>query len=203
MKNKIFLVVMAGALLLSMNVMPQQTATGHAVDLGLSVNWSDCNIGAIEPDDYGSVFSWEEFEKELYPEWLTNYPSNAAYVNISATKHDFATIKWGGDWRLPTRDECLELLEKCQWRWMSENGVYGMKVVGPNGNSIFLPASGYRKGKLILDQGKYGHYWSGTLTNDYGHYSFEMCFANNGNYWAFNHRNWSIGAIRPVKVSTN
>ena len=87
MKREIFFLAIASVLSLSMNIIAQQVPTGHAVDLGLSVKWSDCNIGAPEPDDYGSLLGWEDFEKEMYPEWLTNYPSNEAYVNISATKH--------------------------------------------------------------------------------------------------------------------
>ncbi|MFA6768442.1 MAG: hypothetical protein WCR86_08490, partial [Parabacteroides sp.] len=70
MKSEMYFVMLV-ALLLSINVMAQQTVTGHAVDLGLSVEWSDCNIGATEPDDYGSLFGWEDFEKDLFPEWLT------------------------------------------------------------------------------------------------------------------------------------
>ena len=76
---------------------------------------------------------------------------------------DVAHVKWGGDWRMPTVDEMRELLEKCTWEWASVNGVKGYNVTGPNGNTIFLPASGYREENEVYGHGSYGAYWVGML----------------------------------------
>ena len=50
---------------------------------------------------------------------------------------------WGGTWRLPSQGEQVELLKLCSWERVTVNGVKGMKVTGVNGNSIFLPPTGY------------------------------------------------------------
>ena len=62
--------------------------------------------------------------------------------NISGTEYDEARQKWGGSWRMPTKEEFNELLSKCTWTWMTYKGINGYKVTGPNGDSIFLPAVG-------------------------------------------------------------
>ena len=58
--------------------------------------------------------------------------------NLTA-EYDVATANWGGSWRMPTLAEMKELINNCTWEWTTQNGVYGRKVTGPNGNSIFLP----------------------------------------------------------------
>ena len=62
--------------------------------------------------------------------------------------------------------EIRELKEKCSWAWTTKNGVNGYKVTGPNGNSIFLPAAGYRNNMSLCDAGADGDYWSATLGSD-------------------------------------
>ena len=70
----------------------------------------------------------------------------------------------GGNWRMPTKAEIKELVEKCTWTWTTYNGVDGQKVTGPNGNSIFLPVTGMRNGKGLEGQWTSGWYWSDTLS---------------------------------------
>ena len=81
---------------------------------------------------------------------------------ISGTRYDVAHVRWGGSWRMPTVDECQELVEECSWQWITYNGVNGQKVTGPNGNSIFLPAVGARYGTVVRYWGAYGYYCSGS-----------------------------------------
>ena len=73
---------------------------------------------------------------------------------------------------MPTLDEIKELVNKCTWKWTSLNGVNGQLVTGPNGNSIFLPAAGYRDYTSFNDRGSYGYYcgyyWSATLEDNDG-----------------------------------
>jgi hypothetical protein len=69
---------------------------------------------------------------------------------------------------MPTADEIKELNDKCSWTWTTLNGVNGYRVTGPNGNSIFLPAAGFRNGTELYSRGAFGYYWSSSLGDDYG-----------------------------------
>lgn len=156
---------------------------GEAIDLGLSVKWASHNVGASSPEDYGGYYAWGETEEKSDYDWDTYkyYDDNAGWIyisNISGTQYDVAHVKWGGSWRMPTRDEMEEFVNNCTWKWTTYNGVNGQLVTGPNGNSIFLPAAGYRYGTYLYS-GSYGHYWSATLFED--HTAYNLVF--NGGYY--------------------
>ena len=147
----------------------ENTINGHEyVDLGLSVKWATCNIGASSPSDFGDYYAWGETtpkseyimdNSRTYDKFLQDISGNPEY--------DVARAKWGGLWRLPTKTEFEELKEKCTWRWISDGGHYGYRVQGHNGNSIFLPAAGLRY--RLMDRecleyvGANGYYWSSTM----------------------------------------
>lgn len=145
---------------------------GHeAVDLGLSVKWATCNIGATTPKNYGDYFAWGEIEPK--EEYITrNYPhiyyDEKNYINfkdigkdISNSQYDTAHVKWGEKWRMPTCDELYDLIDECKWEWIRNNDCVGYKVVGPNGNSIFLPAAGcYENSSKNYRFDIGGYYWS-------------------------------------------
>ncbi|MGN1260103.1 MAG: hypothetical protein ACI4UC_03255, partial [Alloprevotella sp.] len=80
------------------------------------------------------------------------------------SSYDAARANWGGSWRLPTEDECAELVYNCTRQWTIQNGVKGMRFTSKkNGNSIFLPAAGWRFGTSTGGSaGKGGYYWSST-----------------------------------------
>lgn len=139
------------------------TMHAHSVDLGLSVNWACCNVGAVAPESYGGYYCWGSLE-EVAPDFDNWDYEDYAYpgVDISGTSYDVARMKWGGDWRMPTLAECQELIDSCVWSWVKLNGVIGQKVTGPNGNSIFLPAAGHRGSGNTMFSGSAGGYWSGT-----------------------------------------
>lgn len=137
------------------------TYNGHAyVDLGLSVKWATCNIGADTPWHYGDYYAWGEVAtKSTYME--DNYVADSNNnEDIKGTRHDVARVKWGGNWRMPTTAEFDELIDKCTWEWITQNDASGYKVTGPNGNSIFLPAAGCRHAGSLKEAGLYGYYWS-------------------------------------------
>lgn len=152
----------------------------HAVDLGLSVKWACCNVGANSPEEYGDYFAWGEvspkssYTEENYQHWVLGYDDwGALYVeyvtlkgDISGTQYDAATTNWGGGWRMPNQAEINELCDSCTWEWTTLNGVNGYKVTGPNGNSIFLPAAGYRYGTSSYGIGTDGYYRSSTDCED-------------------------------------
>ncbi len=109
------------------------------VDLGLpsGLLWATCNVGANSPEEYGDYFAWGETEpKSSYSISNYSYSSNPKVLPLSA---DAAHVNWGGDWRMPTKEEFEELIECCSWLWITQNEVNGHKVTGQNGNSIFLP----------------------------------------------------------------
>ena len=152
----------------------------EAIDLGLSVRWASCNVGATYPEDYGGYYAWGETEEKSDCSWktykwcngssntLTKYCTAGAYGTVDnktvlETEDDVAHVKWGGGWRMPSIKEQQELLDKCNWSWTEINGVNGYKVTGPNGNSIFLPAAGYRYGNAVYYIGSGGRYWSASL----------------------------------------
>lgn len=121
------------------------TINGHDfVDLGLSVKWATKNVGAKKPSDYGDYFAWGEINpKHEYT--IENCKTNYQEIfNICGDmNYDAARYHWGASWRLPKIEELEELKEKCIWEWTSMNEHNGFKVTGPNGNSMFLPASGW------------------------------------------------------------
>ncbi|MCQ2331056.1 MAG: hypothetical protein MJZ55_03610 [Paludibacteraceae bacterium] len=170
------------------------TNAQHAyVDLGLSVKWATCNIGADNPENHGDFFSWGETENKKNNNWdtykysegtpkaLLKYCSNPDFAwhqitdSISSLEpdDDVAHVKWGGNWHIPTRAQIDELLDNCTWTWITQNGVNGYKVtsnkVGYTNKSIFIPVTGeYEDGKLF-NYRTHGYYWSkecGTVTSE-------------------------------------
>ena len=142
----------------------QNKVNGHEyVDLGLSVKWATCNIGASKASDYGDYIAWgESAPKSSYTadncvtsgKEISDFSGNATY--------DAARKLWGGAWRMPTYTEMKELTDKCTWEWTTQGGHKGYKVTGPNGNSIFLPSPGYYLGAECQFQEDYGGYWTST-----------------------------------------
>ena len=187
----------------------------HAIDLGLSVKWACCNVGAESPEDYGGYYAWGETEEKSNYSWstykwcngsydtMTKYCTNSSYGTVDNKTvldpaDDVAHVEWDGNWRMPTKDEIIELCNKCSWEWTSVNGVNGQKVTGPNGNSIFLPAAGYRYGTELYYRGSYGRYWSGTLSECYSDGAY-------GLYFDSGYRDWYDGSRyygRPVRPVT-
>jgi len=117
------------------------------VDLGLSVLWADCNVGAESPEEVGARFAWGETAQKTYYT-KDNYQLNGKYNSWGARKKldaadDAAHVNWGGDWRMPTKEEYAELFKNCEWADTTINGVEGFlftsKVPGYTSNSVFLP----------------------------------------------------------------
>ncbi|GEM_PF-3086844 len=176
---------------------------GEAVDLGLSVKWASRNVGATCPQEYGEYYAWGETEeKAVYNEsTYAYYDSNTGYIdigdNISGTQYDVARVKWGGKWRMPTLDEMEELFNKCTWEWTTYKGVNGYWITGPNGNSIFLSAAGYRCDEYLFNEGSLGYYWSGSLSSDFENFACSLFFYSGDRYWCYNDRERGH-MVRPV-----
>lgn len=172
------------------------------IDLGLSVRWASCNIGATCPEDYGAFFAWGEVEpKDDYSEATYAYATQSGYeligTNICGTKYDAARHALGADWRLPTRSEMAELTSKCTWTAQTLNGISGYRVTGPNGNSIFLPAAGYQDGTQRKEVGTGGFYWSGNVDRAMISAAYNLNFRGYDAQWsACRAYGFSVRAVR-------
>ena len=152
---------------------------GHEyVDLGLSVKWATCNVGATRPEDAGDYFAWGETQpKSKYSGSNYSYKAKPTTLPLS---DDAAHANWGGNWRMPTDAELIKLREQCTWTWTTQNGVKGYKVTSKsNGNSIFLPAAGYRSDSSLYGVGNDGCYWSSSLNTGFPNYAFDLYFYSN------------------------
>lgn len=170
------------------------------VDLGLSVKWRSYNLGASKPEEYGGYYQWGDLQDitdtNIYLDW-SNCPYHTGssystgwtkYITLSSygpednkkvldPEDDVAHVKLGGKWRMPTEAECRELLNNCTSEWTTLNGVYGrMFTSRKNGNSIFLPATGYRGNDYLDDAGSSGRYWSSSRDEDYTLYAYYLSF---------------------------
>ena len=169
------------------------TTDSRAIDLGLSVKWASCNVGATAPEEYGGYYAWGETSEKSDYSWdtykycngtstsMTKYCTSVAYGTVDnkttlEPTDDVATVKWGGNWRMPTGAEQDELINNCTWQWTSLNGVNGYRVTGPNGNSIFLPAAGSRLGAGPYSQGYSGYSWSSSLSSSKGYRAYYLRF---------------------------
>ena len=184
-----------------------------AVDLGLSVKWASCNLGASKPEEYGKYYAWAATTGYASSEshdfsWANtpycndgNYNSWSKYTSGNATlesSDDAATVNLGGSWRMPTHAEWQELSSKCTWTWTSQNGINGYKVSASNGNWIFLPAAGYRYGTSSSGVGSYGRYWSSQVFSSYVYGAWNMYFySGNRNPDNYSHRYYGF-SVRPV-----
>lgn len=175
----------------SLNVVNQRNNGYKFVDLGLSVKWAACNIGATNPEDFGQYFAWGEttgytqdtsdghmFDETGYRWCNGNFQSFTKYCNDSyygtldnktvlEYADDAARQIWGGTWRMPTKAEWDELLQNCTWSYTTINGVTGCKFTsnktGYTDKYIFLPSAGYRSGATYTSTNNWGQYWSSTL----------------------------------------
>ena len=144
------------------------------VDLGLpsGLLWATCNVGANAPEEYGDYFAWGETQPKDYYDWSTyqyydgsnptKYNGNDS-LTILLPEDDAATTNWGDGWRMPTVEEWEELYNNTTNTWTTQNGVNGKLFTASNGNSIFLPAAGFRDDDELIVAGSRGCYWSSSL----------------------------------------
>ena len=163
-----------------------------AIDLGLpsGTKWANMNVGATKPEEYGLYFAWGEtegygsdigdgrvFNWTTY-KWcngsyntLTKYNTNSSCGTVDNKTEldladDAAHANWGGNWHMPSYDQIKELFNSNYTTsvWTSVNGISGLRVTSKsNGNSIFLPAAGYRWDTSLNYVGSWGYYWSSSL----------------------------------------
>ncbi len=194
---------------------------GHEfVDLGLSVKWATCNVGADAPEDSGDYYAWGEIlpkkeytetnykwydaskviERGYYQEYyIKKYNKDAQYGKLDNKStldkaDDVAAVNWGKGWRMPTYKEWQELRKECDWTWTQINGCFGYKVSSrTTGKFIFLPAAG----EGGYEDTQIGHYWSSTLAYEYWANSVDFDSQNKSLHYYTGSR-FVGNTIRPV-----
>ena len=184
----------------ALTITAQNTENGHEyVDLGLpsGTKWATCNVGATAPEAYGDYYAWGETALKDNYNWgtykwcngdynnLTKYNTDSYYGTVDNkttldSEDDAAAVNWGGKWRMPTGAELTELRENCTWTWVegyngTDKNGYEVKSKA-NGNSIFLPAAGYRYDGYLNGADRYGYYWSSSLSSDIPRSAWHVSF---------------------------
>ncbi|MBR4485008.1 MAG: hypothetical protein IKO97_07350 [Erysipelotrichaceae bacterium] len=194
--------------------------------------WADTNIGAENPEDYGYYFWWGDtvgYKREGNA-WVatdgsssnfsfgsSNTPTDNKSIatlksegwitadSILVPEHDAAHVHWGGDWRMPTKQELSDLDSKCDWARTTQNGVQGYLVKGKGtyaSASIFLPRAGLGDGTSLNHAGSYGYYWSSVPHSDYHNNAWNLNiysgYHDTGSYDRRSHGQ----SVRPVQGFT-
>jgi len=206
------------------------TYNGHAyVDLGLPSGtlWATCNVGADTPEDYGDYFAWGEtlpngiydnntyqyYNINTWPYEITKYCTNYEFgyngfidnLTTLLSEDDAATANWGNGWLMPTKEQCMELLEYTASNETMQNGVNGMLLTGANGNSIFLPFAGFYEdesygGGSLYGVRRYYTFWSSSLNHGGPYSAWGFGFdVNAGSYRVMIIGRGSGCSIRPVR----
>lgn len=168
-----------------------------AIDLGLSVKWASFNMGATTATESGGLYHWGDATNSGgFPYY------NAPDVdNICGTEYDIARVNWGSTWRMPSQEEQEELIFHCTWNRTVVNGVKGMRITGYNGNSIFLPPTGFAVANSERSEEHNGYYWVGeSYKGDNGDFAYTFYFNEQSYYYNGGYsKNYAKLAIRAVK----
>ena len=220
-----------------------QTNNYEFVDMGLSVQWASCNVGATKPEESGLYFAWgetkgykvekgnlldEEWQdyeaiitnadgSETTKQFLSDFSDYKHYdvETQSFTKYnetdsltvlqseDDACSLLDGSMRIPTAEECKELLDNTTSAWTenyNESGINGITLTSNiNGNSIFVPAVGRVNGGVLGDFGLDGYIWSASLFSSYVGVAFYFSFYSDEDYVDVGYRfyGFPLRAVRP------
>ena len=190
--------------------------------------WAGKNKKEEKPWEYGYYFWWGDTigYKRVNNKWMasggswsnfsfdfTYAPTCFEFIDVLkingwitasealAPEHDAAHVHWGGDWRMPTKQELTDLNSKCSWTWTTMNGVQGYLVSGTGdyaSNSIFLPCAGYGYETSLHDAGSYGSSWSSVPSSgDDG--SWDLGFSSSDHSTRSNYYRYYGQSVRPVQ----
>ena len=195
------------------------------VDLGLpsGLLWAKCNVGATVPEGYGDYFAWGETQPKSDYSWstyqyctvngdgglatLTKYNTSSTYgtvdnMTVLESGDDAATANMGNGACTPTKENWEELLNNTRAEWTTLNGVYGRRFTATNGNSIFLPATGYHKDSDSYFLGEYGFYSSASLSAENPSYIWDFYFFSDNQEVVSYYNSRCTGlSVRAVKSS--
>ena len=196
--------------------------TPDYVDLGLPSGtlWATRNVYALTPEDYGAYFAWGETEPKVsydletykwyesddahsgFTKYCVQDGYNGYFDNVTELyPDDDAAWAHYPDGRIPTKEQMQELCDNCTWQWTQRNGVDGQLVTGPNGNTLFLPASGSRKEGTLYSTVSRGYYWSRTVRADYSPHAWALGLKPDGWFTRYSYDRIDGFAIRAVRIS--
>ena len=191
------------------------------------LKWASFNLGASKPEEYGGYYQWGGLEdvtdtgiylnwdncpyhtgSDMFTGWTKYIPSyQSSYWSGAGSpdnktvldpEDDVVRVKLGGSWRMPTKEEFDELRSICTSEWVTMNGVPGLKFTSnKNGNSIFLPAAGYRYCDYVHEDGSYGCYWSSSLGTNHPSYGYQLIFSSDYLDTDYDYRYGGL-SVRPV-----
>ena len=150
---------------------------GHDyVNLGLPSGnvWATCNVGASNPEGYGDYFAWGEVSTKSSYTWENYIYGSGTYSKYNDTDglkrlqktDDPAAVNMSGHWRIPSTLDIQELIDETTQSWETLNGVNGKRFTGSNGNSIFIPAGGYKSNSSTNYSGTSGFLWTAKIGID-------------------------------------
>lgn len=189
------------------------------LDLPSGLLWATCNVGADSPEEYGDYFAFGEIQPKNDYTWsnyqycngnynqITKYCANTSYgyngfvdyLFILLPEDDVATVNWGENWRMPTKYEWRELFQNTTPSWTAQNGVNGILFTASNGNTLFLPATGYQQGNFFYGVGNHANYWSSTVNTDNSCYADVFFLNSSGHSYSLNNCYRYYGQpVRPV-----
>lgn len=193
--------------------------------------WATTNIGAEKPEDYGYYFWWGDtvgykrendkwvasdgsnsnlsFTRDNTPTYNKSIPTlqSEGWITadgVLAPEYDAAKKHWGGDWRMPTKQEFGDLNSKCDWVWTTLNGVNGYIVRGKgdySSKSIFLPCAGRGDGTSLGGAGSYGYYWSSFPYSSHFD-AWYLEFRSSYHYWDTHYTRFYGQSVRPLQGFT-
>ena len=197
----------------------------HVIDLGLpsGTKWSCCNIGANNPEGYGDHFAWGETEPKDTYNWSTYKYCNGSYGTMTkyCTESDYgyngfadgltelvpeddaATVNWSSEWQTPDEAQISELINSVNTttEWMTLDGVYGRLITSKsNGNTIFLPAAGYRYYTSLYDTDSEGKYWSRSRSRRFSDDAYYLSIESDNIYESSSEYRYYGFSVRPVRV---
>ena len=203
----------------------KQPAAGNYVDLGLPSGtlWADRNVGANSPEEYGDYFAWGETASKDNYSWstykyskdskktMTKYCVDNSYGYNGFTdsrtellpEDDAATANWGAGWQMPMVEQLDELVDSSYTttEWTTQNGVYGRKITSKiNGNSLFLPTTGFRIDGSLYYAGSRGYYWSRSLNTDDSDVALDLHLDSGDIYASYGDYRFSGLSVRPVRT---
>ena len=167
-------------------------------NLGLSVNWAKCNIGANKAEECGGYFGWGDTSGKKTTTNYDDYPCSTDNLpsTIINSSYDIAKTAWGSSWRMPSLTEMEELAIGCISERLTYNSIEGIKYTGITGESIFLPNAGYREGANIEWVGLSSRYWSGDLYSHSYKFAYGMFSGNLGGWYDHRYIGCSVRAVK-------
>lgn len=175
------------------------TQTMEYVDLGLSIMWAKHNIGADTESEAGTLFGYGDptgMSTSTKPE---DYPSSDIAGGVNDIIHGL-NLDSDSPMKslMPTHAQITELVNNTTHEWTTVDGVEGMRFTAKNGNSIFLPAAGYRDGETITPD-DVGYYWSGNISSIHNDYANTLTFNSSSAKAGFSKRNLGL-SLRSVRA---